>query len=65
MHNNKDEEGSSSGPCPFSVHGLSGANYGTISMKTLKAHALQYLESEGKMLGISYDSTPQFMYDNP
>ena len=64
-HDNDDEEGSSDGPCPFTVHGITGADYGKMSIQNLKARALQHLESEGKILGIGHDNVPQSMYNNP
>jgi hypothetical protein len=65
LHDNKDEEGSSDGPCPFTVHGITGADYGNMSIQSLKARALRHLESEGKILGIGHDSVPQSLYNNP
>ena len=59
-----DEEGSTDGPCSFTVHGLSGVDYGKMTIQALKARALQHLESEGKMLGIGHDSVPQSIYNN-
>ncbi|PPQ87199.1 hypothetical protein CVT25_014754 [Psilocybe cyanescens] len=46
MHDNEEEEGSTEGPCPFTVHGLSGVDYGNMSIQALKARALQHIESE-------------------
>jgi len=37
------------GPCPFIVHGLTGEEFSTKTMKTIKAIALQHLTSEGKI----------------
>jgi hypothetical protein len=59
------EEGTSHGPCPITVHGLSGTDYGTATIDILKARALSHLENEGKILAIGHDSCPQSMYDNP
>jgi hypothetical protein len=35
-------------PCPFIVHGLTGEEFSTKTIKTIKAIALQHLTSEGK-----------------
>jgi hypothetical protein len=59
------EEGTEDGPCPFTVHGLTGPEYENMSMERLKARALQHLVDKGSTLGISHDSKPQSMYDNP
>ena len=64
-HDMDDEEGTEDGPCPFTVHGLTGPEYSKMSMQTLKLKALQHLESQGKTLKIGHDATPQSMYDNP
>ena len=65
LHDDEDEEGSSDGPCPFTVHGITGADYGNMSIQSLKARALRHLESEGKILGIGHDNVPQSLYNNP
>ncbi|KAF8896911.1 hypothetical protein CPB84DRAFT_1848088 [Gymnopilus junonius] len=65
VHHNDDELGTEEGQCPFVVHGLTGEEYSMLSMQALKAKALRHLESEGLMLGIGRESTPQSMYNNP
>ena len=65
VHDNELEEGTTNGPCPFTVHGLTGPQYKNMSMENLKARALQHLVENGSTLGISHDSTPQSIYDNP
>ena len=50
---------------PFTVHGLAGPKFENVSLETLKAKALQHLANEGLTLGISHDTKPQSMYDNP
>jgi hypothetical protein len=65
IHDNEIEEGTTNGPCPFTVHGLTGAEFENMSLDTLKAKALQHLADNGSTLGISHDSKPQSMYDNP
>ncbi|PPQ97805.1 hypothetical protein CVT26_012849 [Gymnopilus dilepis] len=65
VDDNEVEEGSESGPCPFTVHGLTGAEYSTMSAKALKAVALRHLQLGGKVLGVGKESMPESMYDNP
>ncbi|KAH9480490.1 hypothetical protein JR316_0006375 [Psilocybe cubensis] len=65
LHDEGEDEGTVDGPCPFTVHGLSGTDYGNMSIQALKAKALQHIENEGKMLAIGHDPKPQSMYDNP
>ena len=42
-HDNVHEEGSLDGPCPFTVHSITGAEYGKMSIQKLKVRALQHL----------------------
>ena len=65
MYNNEFEDGTTDGPCPFTVHDLTGLEFENMSMDRLKAKALQHLIENRSTLGISYDSKPQSMYDNP
>jgi hypothetical protein len=64
VYNNKIEDGTTDGPCPFTVHGLTGPEFESMSINRLKARALQHLSENGSTLGISHDSKPQSMYDN-
>jgi hypothetical protein len=50
----EEEDGTTEGPCPFIVHGLTGDEFSTKTMKTIKATALQHLTSEGKILAIGH-----------
>ena len=65
VYDDEFEDGSTDGPCPFTVHGLTGPEFENMSMDRLKARALQHLAESGTTLGISHDSKPQSMYDNP
>jgi len=65
VYDNEFEDGTTNGPCPFTVHGLTGPEFEKMSMDRLKARALQHLADKGSTLGISHDSKPQSMYDNP
>ncbi|KAF4617978.1 hypothetical protein D9613_013011 [Agrocybe pediades] len=49
---NELEEGTTSGECPFTVHGLTGAEYENLSVDALKARALRHLDEGGIALGI-------------
>jgi hypothetical protein len=59
------EQGTSEGPCPLVVRGLTGPEYEKLSIKAMKAKALQHLQSGGQMLAVGHLSTPQSMYHNP
>ncbi|KAJ7132918.1 PIF1-like helicase-domain-containing protein [Mycena filopes] len=56
--------GTASGECTFAVHGLTGAEFSTAPMSTIKAVALTHLTNKGAMLGIGRSDTPESMYNN-
>ncbi|KAJ7171045.1 hypothetical protein C8R46DRAFT_846864, partial [Mycena filopes] len=64
VHERPKERGTRSGRCTFAVHGLTGEEYATASMKTIKHVALQHLIRGGKMLGIGRAEKPTSMYDD-
>jgi hypothetical protein len=65
VHDMEEEDGTTEGPCPFTVHGLTGEEFSTKTMKTIKAIALQHLTNEGKILAIGHAETPESIYGNP
>jgi hypothetical protein len=65
VHDMEEEDGTTEGPCPFIVHGLTGEEFSTKTMKTIKAIALKHLTSEGKILAIGHAETPESIYGNP
>jgi hypothetical protein len=58
------EHGTTDGQCTFAVHGLTGAEYSTASMSTIKAVALQHLTQKGDMLAIGRADIPESLYNN-
>jgi hypothetical protein len=60
-----EEDGTTEGPCPFIVHGLTGEEISTKTMKTIKTIALLHLTSDGKILAIGHAETPESIYENP
>ena len=65
VHDIEEEDGTTEGPCPFVVHGLTGEELTTKTMKTIKAIALRHLTSEKKILAIGHAETPESIYGNP
>lgn len=59
-----DTEGTETGPCTFTVHGLTGPEYEQSTIKELKAKALRHLNIGGKSLGIGHEETAQSLYHN-
>jgi hypothetical protein len=59
------EDGTETGLCPFVVHGLTGEEFSTKSLKAIKAIALKHLTSSGKILAIGHEKDPQSIYKNP
>jgi hypothetical protein len=62
---NDDGHGVYEGECPFIVHGLSGADYDTKTLNTLKGIALRHWNDRGGALAVSHGSTPLSIYNNP
>src|SRR6201987_2870563 len=65
VYDNEEEAGTTSGPCPFAVHGLTEVEFSTKSLKALKAIAAQHLLSGGKVLAIGHSKNPESIYGNP
>ena len=59
------EEGTTEGPCPFTVHGLTGDEYSSLSIASLKIKALEHLDKNGISIGFRHEEQPQSMYNNP
>jgi hypothetical protein len=63
-----ETEGTRSGPCTFAVHStshrLTGDEYGTVRICTLKAKTLEHLKNKGQTLGFGHSSSPQSMFNN-
>ena len=65
VHDMEDEAGTSSGQCPFAVHGLTGEEYSTKTLKALKAIAMDHLMKDGKILAVGHAGKPESIYNNP
>ena len=59
------EEGTTEGPCPFTVHGLTGEEYSTLSITGLKVRALEHLDKNGISVGFHHKVQPESIYNNP
>ena len=62
---NEMEESTTEGPCPFTVHGLTGDEYEKMLIDALKVRALRHLEKNGGSLAVGHDASPQSVYNNP
>ena len=60
----EEEDGTMEGDCAFTVHGLTGETLQTMAPNALKALALRYLNSNGKMLAVGHSNTLQSMWNN-
>ena len=65
VYDNEREEGVEKGVCPFVVHGLTGEDYSTKNIKTLKAIALDHLTRNRKILAIGHAPEAESIYNNP
>ena len=61
----EEEEGTVEGDCAFTVHGLTGENFNSMTPTVLKAMALRHLNSGGKMLAVGHSDKFQSMWNNP
>ena len=61
----EEEAGTETGKCPFIVHGLTGEEYTTKSLKALKAIALKHITDYGSVLAIGHKKEPESIYRNP
>ncbi|KAJ7077028.1 hypothetical protein C8R44DRAFT_543988, partial [Mycena epipterygia] len=64
VYDNGDEEGTTAGPCSFSVAGLTGEEYGVADIKTLKMKAMDHLKRRGDVLGVGQSEEPESLYRN-
>ena len=61
----EEEDGTVEGDCAFTVHGLTGENFNSMTPTALKALALRHLNSGGKMLAVGHSDKFQSMWNNP
>ncbi|KAJ7661784.1 hypothetical protein B0H17DRAFT_1212112 [Mycena rosella] len=64
VHEIPGEHGIRTRKYTFVVHGLTGTEYATAKMSTIKSVALQHLTDKGGMLGIGRSELPVSIYDN-
>ena len=65
LSDNDPEDGTSTGPCPFVVHSLTGEELVTKSLKALIAIAMDHMEKNRMVLAIGHEQEPQSLYHNP
>lgn len=65
VYDKEEEDGSESGPCPYTVSGLMGPHLWTKGYKNLGAIALGHLGRGQKMLALGHASEPESIYHNP
>jgi hypothetical protein len=59
------DDGVEEGDCPFVVHGITGDQYNTKSINALKGIAMHHWNNHGGAMSVSYDASPQSIYNNP
>ncbi|KAF5364893.1 hypothetical protein D9758_008100 [Tetrapyrgos nigripes] len=61
-----DDEGTETGPCPVSVHGLTGEEFGGMTSHEMRAAALKHLrENKKNILFVAHDEQPVSTFHNP
>ena len=61
----EDDDGTVEGDCAFTVHGLTGEVCNTMTPNALKALALRYLNSGGKVLAVGHSDRTESLWNNP
>jgi hypothetical protein len=64
VYNNEEEEGVESGDCSFVVHGLTGEEFSTMMLETIKARALEHLTKDRKIAFVGLAPQPESIYKN-
>ncbi|KAJ3520697.1 hypothetical protein NMY22_g12638 [Coprinellus aureogranulatus] len=57
--------GTTEGPCPFSVNGLTAERFGTMTPTERKLVAMRYLKNGGSSLAVGHDPVAQPIFNNP
>lgn len=64
LHDLQDEEGTTEGPCLFTVHGLVAEDLEGMSIAARKVAALAHLHSGGHVLAVGSGEQPESVYNN-
>lgn len=64
VYETSDDRGVETGPCPFAVHGLTGAEFAQMSYQAKVASAVKYFTSGGAALAVSHAAQPANTYDD-
>ncbi|KAK7038924.1 hypothetical protein VNI00_010315 [Paramarasmius palmivorus] len=65
VHDNEEEDGTESGPCAFTVYGITGEHLEGRTTDELKGMAAQYFNSGGKVLSIGRKDFGESIWKNP
>ena len=65
LFDNEDEDGTETGDCSFTVHGITGEELTTLSSNAIKAQALQHLNLGHKVLAVGHRKDPEPLWNNP
>ncbi|KAI0341028.1 hypothetical protein BDW22DRAFT_1298530, partial [Trametopsis cervina] len=64
VYESSDDRGVESGPCPFAVHGLTGAEFAQMPYQSKVAAAIKYFTAGGAALAVSHGSQPANTYED-
>ena len=65
VFDNNEDDGTLEGDCAFTVHGLTGEVCNAMTPNALKALALRYLNSGGKVLAVGHSDRIESLWNNP
>ena len=60
----EDEIGTETGPCSFSVQGLVGEEFTSMSLEAMKASALNHLMKDEKIMFVGHADQPESLFQN-
>ncbi|KAF5328283.1 hypothetical protein D9611_014755 [Ephemerocybe angulata] len=66
VHDTFEDDGTTSGPCPFTVNGLIGSRLDSMSLDARRAAATRHLRTgDSTVLAVGHSDTPESKYNNP
>ena len=65
MHDTEVDDGTTTGICPLTVHGITGEQYANASTQVLKMVAMEHLTDMGQFLAVGHSEEPEGIWQNP
>ena len=65
VHDTEVDDGTTTGICPLTVHGITGEQYANASTQVLKVVAMEHLTDMGRFLAVGRREEPEGIWQNP